>query len=321
MITEQAVRQCITDIFDQYTLHYLAYQGGSGGEFLISKIRQYSEIYNTKNTSSTVESTNRTILQMNHFLSVIYFSRLHNGNLRDIKDLIFTELSRIANGDLNLVLSMIDSTNSILIPNKANLCKLHLTSNSYFNKENTWSMYIDNKDSFDYVNKLRYLKVFKNKWTIDKIIDNYKINFWKLSDKLDILDKFATWANNKGINEIEEIYIACMFIDHVFSDFENFEKLLSVPADELYLQYSSDLDDSYENRKDFMEETTANTNRIYYSKLLDKGYLEDMFKISNSDFRKDLLEWHDKNMNNVMLLDKKTYSSTSSSPTYSFQSV
>ena len=302
MINEQIVRQRIDDIFDQYTLRYLAYQGGSGGEFLISKIRQYSEIYNTDNTSMTVESMNRTILLMNHFLSIIYFSRLHDGNLTDIKDLIFTELCRVADNDLNRVIPMIDDTKSILITNKPNLCKLHLTSNSYFNKENTWSIYIDNNDSYDYISKLRYLKVFKNKWSIDKIVDNYKINFWKLGNKLDMLDQFSTWTLNNGITEIEEIYIACMFLDQVFSNFKNFEELLSVPADELYLQYATDLDDSYDNRKDFLDNATVNTNRIYYSKLLDNSYLEDMFKINDSNFRKDLLEWHHKNLDAVSKL-------------------
>jgi hypothetical protein len=302
MINEQIARQHIDNIFDQYNLHFLAYQGGSGGEFLISKIRQYSEIYSTDNTSLTVESMNRTILLMNHFLSIIYFSRLNTGNLNDIKDLIFTELCRVANGDLNAVVSMIDDTTSILVPNKPNLCKLHLTSNSYFNKENTWSVYIDNKDSYDYISKLRYLKVFKNKWSIDKIVDNYKINFWKLGDKLELLDQFSNWAQYKGITEVEEIYVACMFLDQVFSDFKNFNELLAVPADELYLQYATDLDDSYENRKDFLDSATVNTNRIYYSKILDNGYLEDMFKINDSNFRKDLLEWHHKNLGAVTKL-------------------
>jgi hypothetical protein len=321
MSNEQIVRQHIDDIFDQYTLHFLAYQGGSGGEFLISKIQQYSEIYNTNTTSTTVESTNRTILQMNHFLSIIYFSRLHTGNLNDIKDLIFTELSRIANGNVDSIISMIDSTKSIIVPNKANLCKLHLTSNSYFNKENTWSIYIDNKESFEYVCKLRYLKVFKNKWEIPSIVDNYKINFWQLGDKLDLLDKFSACTQHRCITEIEEIYVACMFIDHVFHDFDSIDDLLLVPADELYLRYSKDLDDTYENRKDFLNDSTVATNRIHYSKIFEAGYLEDMFKITDSNFRRDLLEWHNKNMDNVSLLDKKSYSFISSSPTYSFQSV
>lgn len=302
MITEEQIKQYINAIFEQYPLHYFAYNGGSGGEFLITKLRQYSNIYKTDADAFTLNATNRTILQVTPFLSAIGFSRLDDGNLDDIKNLIFSELFRVSEGDLHKVVEIINSTRRMLVTNKPNLCKLHLTTNSYFNKSNTWSIFIDNKESFNYINKLRFLKVFNNKCSLDLIVNTYKMNFWKLGSKLNTLDEFAAWAKSIGINEIEEIYIACMMSDYIFPDFKDFKELLSIPTTELYYKYINYLDGPYENNIQFFHKTTINTNRIYFSKLFEKGYLEEMFQITNDEFHKDLLEWHHKNLDAVSKL-------------------
>lgn len=303
MITEQQLKQQINDIFDQYALNYLAYNGGSGGEFLITKLRQYSNIYKTDADALILDKTNRTILHVTPFLSTIGFSRIDNGNLEDIKNLIFNELLRISAGDLNEAIKIINDTRPMLITDKPNLCKLHLTTNSYFNKTNTWSIFIDNKESYNYINKLRFLKVFNNKSSVDSIVDTYKINFWKLGSKLTILDEFAAWATGVGITEIEEIYISCIFSDLIFPDFKDFKELLSISSNELYCKYIHCLDGPYENNIQFFHDTTVNTNRIYYSKLFEKGYLEEMFQITDNSFSKDLLEWHHTNLEAVSKSD------------------
>jgi len=303
MITEQQLKQQINDIFAQYQLHYLAYNGGSGGEFLITKLRQYSNIYKTDADALRLDENNRTILHVTPFLSAIGFSRLDNGNIEDIKNLIFKELLRVSAGDLNEAIKIINGTRPMLVTDKPNLCKLHLTTNSYFNKTNTWSIFIDNKESYTYINKLRFLKVFNNKSSVDSIIDTYKMNFWKLGSKLTILDEFSTWSKSVGITEIEEIYIACMMSNYIFPDFKNFKELISSTTTELYCKYINYLDGPYENNIQFFHDTTVNTNRIYYSKLFEKGYLEEIFQITNDEFSKDLLEWHHKNLNAVSSLD------------------
>lgn len=293
------LKQYIDDIFNQYSLHYLAYNGGSGGEFLITKLRQYSNIYKTEVDVLTLDKTNRTILHVTPFLSAIGFSRIDNGDLKDIKNLIYKELYRVANGNFDDALSIINFTRTMLVSDKPNLCKLHLTTNSYFNKSNTWSIFIDNKENYKYINKLRFLKVFNNKCSLTSIADTYKMNFWKLTDKLELLDNFITWATSVGINEIEEIYIACLMSDYIFPDFTDFKELLSVPTKDLYFKYINYLDGPYENNTQFFHDTTINTNRIYFSKLFEKGYLEEMFQITDDNFSKELLEWHHKNLDAV----------------------
>ena len=297
------LKQYIDDIFNQYPLHYLAYNGGSGGEFLITKLRQYSNIYKTEVDVLTLDETNRTILHVTPFLSAIGFSRIDNGDLKDIKNLIYNELYRVANGNFDNAISIINSTQTMLVRDKPNLCKLHLTTNSYFNKSNTWSIFIDNKESYKYINKLRCLKVFNNKCSLSSLADTYKMNFWKLADKLELLDNFIAWATSVGINEVEEIYIACLMSGYIFPDFKDFKELLSVPTKDLYFKYINYLDGPYENNIQFFHDTTINTNRIYFSKLFEKGYLEEMFQVTDDNFSKELLDWHHKNLDAVSKSD------------------
>ena len=297
------LKQYIDDIFNQYPLHYLAYNGGSGGEFLITKLRQYSNIYKTEVDVLTLDETNRTILHVTPFLSAIGFSRIDNGDLKDIKNLIYNELYRVANGNFDNAISIINSTQTMLVRDKPNLCKLHLTTNSYFNKSNTWSIFIDNKESYKYINKLRFLKVFNNKCSLSSLADTYKMNFWKLADKLELLDNFIAWATSVGINEVEEIYIACLMSGYIFPDFKDFKELLSVPTKDLYFKYINYLDGPYENNIQFFHDTTINTNRIYFSKLFEKGYLEEMFQVTDDNFSKELLDWHHKNLDAVSKSD------------------
>lgn len=292
----EEIKQHVDNIFNDYVLHYLSYEGGSGGEFLVTKLRQYAPAYRTENTSTYLNNSNKTILAINHLLTVIYFSRLDNGNLQDIKDLIIKELCRIANNDPAEVIKLIESTRDILTTDYANLCKLHLTKNSYFDQSNTWTLYVDCQNSFNYIKRLRFLKVFNNKWEVDLILDNYKINYWKDAEKIHILDNFTTWIKNKGIKELEEIYVPCIFYENISNDFKSYDQLLSITPTELYKRYSETLDSTYELKKDFYDETSANTNRINISRLFEKNYLEDFFQITDSNFRADLLEWHVKNL-------------------------
>jgi len=292
---EREIKQLIDGIFSDYTLHFLAYAGGSGGEFLISKLREYSPIYRTKPESSYISGSNKTILNMNQFLTVIYFSRLDDGNLEDLKNLLLTEILRMGDGDIDKTRSLVESTRNLLNKNKPNLCKLHLTSNSYFDKTNTWSLYVDNANSFNYINRLRFIKVFKNKWSIDQIVENYKINY-KKKDKLHLLDDLAIWASDKGISELEEIYLPCIFIDNIYKNFKNYDELMSHSPDMLYKTYHKELDLTYEAKENFYSDMSAKSNKIYFSRLLEPGYLESIFDITDPGFRKDLIGWHENNL-------------------------
>jgi len=295
MITEESIRKNIDSIFNEYKLHYISYDGGSGGEFLIAKLRQYSPLYKTNIEYEYYDNNNRTRLPISDFFAILSFSRINNGNLNDLKDLIFRGLYRKSNCNLETVSEMVDYARTLLVKDQPNLCKLHLTSNIYFDKSNTWTIHIDGEEWFDYTKKLRYFKVFEQVSKLKHAINNNKANFWN-SPSLSVLDEFNLWAQNKGITEIKEMYMACIMMPEIFKNFSSFEELLNTPSRDLYMTYRSLLDKNYNRKKVFYEEISKNTNRILFSRFFEPGYLEDMFSITDPNFRKELITWHENNL-------------------------
>lgn len=302
-------------LLNHYKLHFISYIGGSGGEFLVSNITKYSDLYNknlydrdnntvvkdelqrTIPAYTKVSVTNRTSIDSGYILGSLLFLRQQTSTISELKDFLVKKIMDLTDRDLQYELNYI-------LPNlsttKPTLIKTHIPTNQYFTTDNTWEIILDTRESFNYVSALRFIKVLNNKITSAKAMDIYQSNVKSspgLSARVPMLWQYI---KDNNIKEIKEMHINALSNQNIADKFNNFKvpnnfiKFLECDPMELYKLWAPKWD---ENTIKINTDAALGKNKINFSRMVnEKSYIESMFGIDpNSNFYADLRLWHKKN--------------------------
>lgn len=279
------------------TQHWLQFPGGSGGEFFALLISKYSPIYESLTNITTVNSDNRTLIDLPKFFKMMASVPALDGNMTNLCEGIIRD-SKILRLDLDKELSIAEK----FIKNKKYLLRIHYSFNDYFNKQNTFAIIPDSLLWLEYTSIMCVIKAggYKiNHELASMYFDEYTIKRGTDRKKYDDALSYMIQNNQREIyfghiqcieymNEIggyKEVF--AMSLKDIYDFFEDKIKKVEVPWCQVY-------------HTDFIHQTqdllTNRMNIIDYTKIFEKGYLENMFDIIDPGFHTELIAWHNKNV-------------------------
>ena len=279
------------------TQDWLQFPGGSGGEFFALHISKYSSIYENLAHLTTVNKENRTVIELPKFFKLMASVPAMAGNLNDLYDGIIRD-AKILRLDLDKELDIAEN----FIKDKKYLLRVHFSVNEYFNKQNSFAIIPDNELWLEYTSIMRVIKAcsYKIDYNLASIyFDEYTVKSGRDRKKYDdalkwMLDNNQTeiyFGHRYCIEYLDEIGtykdIFAMSLVDIYNFFFNKIKVKPLPSCPVY--HTNFIQES----KDML---TDKVNIIEYTKIFDKGYLGNMFRISDPTFHQGLLEWHTKNI-------------------------
>lgn len=286
--------ELIRDVLLNYPQHYIMYRGGSGGEFLVDLISEYSHKFRKiEKDRKSATSLNRTQLHLPEFYQIV---SMVGTDKADINDLIFDIQKLHIIKNINIKESASNAIDFLTKSNRIPILRTHFSRNLYFNKHNTHMILIDTPDWYAYREMLLFLKTNKTfECTSRKEIEDVFRYELETSNNTDRLNDAIDWAVKNNISLISNIHAEVIAATNIpFTDI-----LRESPA-QVFKKYNH-IDNSFLDYYNFYEPKLRNqVNTIEYSKFFNKGYLEDMFDISSSEFHDKLIEWHENNLKLMM---------------------
>lgn len=282
----------IKNLLTEYPLDYIIYVPGAGGEFLSILISKYSNAYDVLQVKSAQFNrwhTHHSIL-INEMCAS--FSNIRNTKLdHAIKETI----ERMVSNKMDLNKIILASEKVFKQKNKKNLYRLHLTSNDFFTKDNSFLLNL-NSHWLNYASLLFFLKVYNShivKFSIEFNVNVTRLRYHKrLYSSLDSVVEFLKTS------DINHITLAHLEIANMVNDLD-LNSFLRLSPRELFDQYSQILLQPYYSATSYpkwQKEIALRTNVIDYDKIFTKGYLEEMFDIQSDEFHKELIQWHEDNL-------------------------
>ena len=279
------------------TQDWLQFPGGSGGEFFALHISKYSPIYENLTHLTTVNSENRTVIELPKFFKLMASVPAMTGNLDDLYTGIIHD-AKILRLELDKELDIAEK----FIKDKKYLLRVHYSVNEYFNKQNSFAIIPDNELWLEYSSLMRVIKAcsYKLDYNLASMyFDEYTSKSGRDRQKYDDALK---WMLNNNQTEIYFGHIYCIeYLDEIGSykdiftmslvDIYNFflNKIKKVHLPSCPVYHANFIQDS-------TTMLTDNVNIIEYTKIFNKGYLENMFNINNPEFHQELLSWHTTNI-------------------------
>ena len=290
--------ELIKHILYDYPINYLMYPGGAGGEFLSNLICNHSSMFKKFNKVK-VNEYNRTLIEMPKFFKIISLIRIRQ-NSESIDYIVETikNQQKLLNYDFTeLISEAIEYLSDSLPP----LVRCHMSRHSYFFK-NTYCLLPNNELWYSYSQKLLFIKVLNRYYTCNSEQD--KIEFFRYeiaayANKPNIykfLNEGLEWVIKNNIDNLSDLHL------YAITTMENIPELsinyiFSSKLIDLY-NILNDKYDSFNNFYDYFEPYYRNvpTIKILYTKLFEKGYLEDIFNIQGNEFHNQLISWHETNL-------------------------
>ena len=293
--------ELIRDVLLNYPQHYIMYRGGSGGEFLVDLISEYSHKFSKiKQDQKSVTSLNRTQLQLPEFYQIV---SMVGTDTADINDLIFDIQKLHIIKNINIEESASNAIAFLTKSDRIPILRTHFSRSLYFNKHNTHMILIDTPDWYAYREILLFLKTNKTlECTSRKEIEDVFRYELETASNTDRLNDAIDWVVKNNISSISNIHAEVIAATTIpFADI-----LCESPA-QVFKKYNH-IDNSFLDYYNFYEPKLRNqVNTIEYSKFFNKGYLEDMFDISSSEFHDKLIKWHE---NNLKLMEQHDFDIT-----------
>ena len=302
--------ELIRDVLCNYPQHYLMYRGGSGGEFLVDLISQYSDMFRKFNPNHRFvnSNTNRTSLQSPFFYRCMKMVQTRSADFDDLVTGV-CNIHKFNNVDVS---TSIKEAASFLKENTATpLFHIHISFNEYFTKKNSHVILLDTDYWYNYIDILLMLKTqFPMVCKSDTdLIEAFKYQLGaSINNEVTykLLSNAVEWAKQNNIKTVSNIQI-----DTVLSMISNpditFDDIFyNSPVDvfKKYNHINNNFSDYYSNVEPKMRDST---NIIKYGEIFNKGYLEEMFNIESDEFHSKLIQWHD---NNLKLMERNEFDIT-----------
>jgi len=277
--------------------HWLQFPGGSGGEFFAKVISQYSPLYESIENITVVNNDNRTIIELPKFFKMMASIPAESGSLDDLCRGILRD-SEILRLDLDKELILAEN----FIKDKNYLLRIHYTVNEYFNSNNSFAILPDDKRWLEYTSILKVIKAGGYKINYDlasMYFDEFTI---KRNTDRTPYDNALKWMLDNNHAEIYFGHINCIeYMDEIGS----YHDVFSMSLTDIYHFFNNKIKTTHVPwspvyHLGFIEDTKNLIGDkfpiIEYTKIFTPGYLEGFFKITDSNFNKELVNWHEKNL-------------------------
>jgi hypothetical protein len=152
----------------------------------------------------------------------------------------------------------------------------------------------------------------ESKYTGEITVDNLiHLMYQELEHKGKLINKIANFKNDhlildNHLNNLGRVLVRAHHIDYRYMNNKN--TYFIYPDTEYWQKYRYKLCRLKLHKKNYPEAIAKSkfmysekeisfTKKIPMSKMLHKGYLEEIFNIGNDDFHKELTDWHKQNLN------------------------
>jgi hypothetical protein len=263
------------------------FRGGSGGEFLISKIYQYSNKFKNINyIKKDDEIGNKT-----RIFYPAFYERLFT--VPQQQPLILSHLLKLVDSN------MLDEV-EVYLENYINytpLHRCHFINSNYFIKR-SFLIFLDEERWSDYGGLLACIKNRTSRLDLEPSLtfnyNRYKtLPYNDLAEVDTIIKQVVEYLDSNNLDSISEIYARCL-INKKITDVDSADTVLNMPVGELYYKHRYSLAGTYSDYRQIANLPFLKI--VNYSKYFEKGYLEDIFEIDSTTFNDELIEWHEKNL-------------------------
>jgi hypothetical protein len=192
---------------------------------------------------------------------------------------------------------------------KPPLLRTHYSNCDYFNRTNTWYLYIDDYKWHEYKWSLWYIKNWNNvisKNDFQRVFYSKKTHHILANNSTLLFDRLLEMVEKENLEQLNEGYIS--FLDYVPNDYD-LTNHLTTPLLDLFYKVKPFIIVDYQNIQTRLDKakTLSKVNILKYSNIFTKGYLEEIFAIISDDFHTELINWHEKNL---VLLSKYNFDIT-----------
>ena len=292
-------KQQIKDIFINLPMHFIMYQPGSGGEFLTGLISKYSNRYYPTDTVKT--EANRWRLKTSNYLfqRIIETAQQHPYDCLTFNDLIDKTIETLLQNNTNLHDEIVQS--STINHDKINLFRLHKSFNEFFTKENTFLLKLDAR-WLTYSLNLFFIKVHQRQFIkfTKEFNDEIQRNIKLVPGTINNLSDMIAFLKTSDIQTVSYAKIAVARLSKSPITTLDMDKFLRLSPKDVYHNYAKLYMPYPKNGEAIcltdMEKLSNNTTVIDYNKIFTKGYLEEIFDISDNEFHTELIQWHEDNL-------------------------
>lgn len=302
--TELEIEKMVADLkrfFKRFPIDYMMYPGGTGGEFISAKINEYSRKYQRLDYH-TEPDLNRSIVSNTQMLSSITFCRSNTDDPDDIYRLMIKEMLE-RNETLEYSISKIYN----LVQNRKFMFRVHLASNPFFNTDNTWGLYTDKEEWWEYSNYMRHIKVYGRVAPKELVLDSLRL-FFKLTDTEKArFEEFTSLLEERGMTTVKEGHAQIITNDKLFKEVGDIKAVLEMSNLDMMPVFNL-LYGKWEIKSDVNKKMLKNVNVINLSEIFNQGYLSNMLDIAQEHaFLAELRNWH---KTNVILMKRNGFDSS-----------
>jgi hypothetical protein len=298
--------ELIQDVLCNYPQHYLMFRAGSGGEFLSDLIAEYSDKFRKfdPKRKQVIKHTNRTLLQLPFFYQSVSAVRTRSTNFDNFLMDIYN-IHKFNNVDIQ---TSVDNAISFLKEHASPpLFRIHISFNPYFTKHNSHMLLVDTEHWYDYKEILLFLKAH-TLIECNSDVELTNVFNYELGSSINnavthnLLNNALDWTIKNNIKKLSSIQIETVKLMALDPTITFDDIFYNSPLD-VFKKYNH-INNTFLDYYNFVEPKMKNqVNIIKYSKVFNKGYLEDMFDIESADFHTRLIQWHDDNLK--LMLENK----------------
>lgn len=257
-------------------INYLMFRGGAGGEMLTSLIYKYSNTYKNNIESRYQDDINKTSINYHRLFAEITNLPQQNVSMSDLS-------ARVLEEDIVEAESFLESNKNFLI-------RLHyinyrpILNRSYF-------LLLDDERWFDYAG---LLVSFKNMFTKTEALNCLQSQDRKfgreLKEKELAMEKISEYMLKNNTDRISSIKLHL-----IHTNFSEIDEILETGILELYNKHKEFIHGKFDI---YLNRMSAKPVKkiVNYSNIFKRGYLEEIFDISNPSFHEELVQWHAGNL-------------------------
>ena len=260
---------------------------GTGGEGIEFFSHLFSQPPHFKQFAADLSLLNRTSVIISKFFDILASTIMYDSS--DINQLAYTLSNKIFENRDDIL-----SEAENLINNRY-VFRMHFNNNSFFNSDNTYYIFLDKFEWFEY----KWAMWFEKVWTYSVGMDNvdniyqHRIIRPKLENNQKLIsnfEKLRAMIDEQKPRSLTEGYFSFLdFIDEIPKDY------LNIPIRELInLAKNRVNEESYESYLKKVD--TSSALKVKFSDILHNGAFEKLFNTTDPSITEKISSWHSKNL-------------------------
>lgn len=297
------MKQRIKRILENDKIRWLIYPGGAGGEFLNLLINKYAEDYYDYSSAAFNKFGNNKVNRYSVYTPVLFEPLIGSdvifGGIDEISE--FIEKFHISKN--RKIADIVEEFERFLeLSNKKYLIRMHPKGNAYFLDSRSYVISMNTANDVRYITSLVVLKIkgtdHCHTYSKDQLISRIQFLLNTTTKYKPLLNDLLSQAQALQVEAINSTIYSSLcetnlrYIQQIPDFLNSGTKIMDLilneafsTTDELILQQV------HSKNKWILPPATE----IKFERILEKGYLESFFGITNAGFRKELLEWDYRN--------------------------